>query len=273
MPSLNEITPIQLNRLLGTPKWPLIVDLRLDEDFALDPRLVPASFRHDHRDLPLLADRLAGRRAILSCQKGRKLSHGAAAWLRAQGVDAEVLEGGFLAWRDANLPLINTDQLPSLPRPGSGSLWVTRHRPKIDRLACPWLIRRFIDPDAGILYVPPQDVADVADRFCAIPFDVEGVHFSHRGEQCSFDAFLDAFGLKCPTLEKLALIIRAADTNRLDLAPEAKGILALSLGLSRMYRDDQEQLNAAMGLYDALYRWARDAEQETHDWPTPSGGR
>jgi hypothetical protein len=154
-------------------------------------------------------------------------------------------------------------------RDGAGrSLWVTRARPKIDRIACPWLIRRFVDPHAVFLYVAPSEVTAVATRFGAEPFDVEDVFWSHRGETCSFDTMITEFGLDFEPLRHLATIVRAADTARLDLAPEAAGLLAASLGLSRMYADDLEQLEAGMLLYDAFYRWCRDATDETHNWPT-----
>jgi hypothetical protein len=159
------------------------------------------------------------------------------------------------------------------PRDGLGrTLWVTRARPKIDRIACPWLIRRFVDAAAVFLFVAPSEVAAVADRFGATPFDIEGVAWSHRGPLCTFDVMLEEFGLATEPLRRLALIVRAADTARLELAPQAAGLLAASLGLSRMYRDDLVQLNAAMELYDAFFRWCRDAVEETHNWPTPTRG-
>jgi len=145
---------------------------------------------------------------------------------------------------------------------------VTRSRPKIDRIACPWLIRRFVDPAATFLFVSPSEVHAVAERFNGAPFDIEGVFWSHRGDRCTFDTMLDELGLQIEPLAKLAAIVTAADTDQLDLAPEAAGLLAASLGLSRMYSDDLEQLAAGVSLYDAFYRWARDASDETHDWPT-----
>jgi len=150
-----------------------------------------------------------------------------------------------------------------------GRTWATRRRPWVDRLACAWLIRRFIDPAAVFLFVAPSEVAAVAERFGATPFDIEGVFWSHRDELCTFDVMLDEFALHGPALDRLALIIRGADTARPDLAPEAAGLLAASLGLSRMHRDDLAQLDAGLALYDAFYRWARDATDETHNWPTP----
>jgi len=182
------------------------------------------------------------------------------------------LEGGFEAWAAADAPLLRPDHLP--PRDAQGrTAWVTRARPKIDRIACPWLIRRFIDPSAVFLFVAPSEVAAVADRFAATPFDIEDIFWSHRGDTCTFDVMLEEFGLAWPALTRLALIVRGADTARPDLAPQAAGLLAASLGLSRMYRDELAQLDAAMGLYDAFYRWARDAVGETHNWPATGSSK
>jgi hypothetical protein len=207
-----------------------------------------------------------GTRAVVVCQKGLKLSEGVAAILRARGIAAEVLEGGFLAWRDSGGLLLSPAKLPSRDARGS-TLWVTRARPKIDRIACPWLIRRFVDASATFLYVAAAEVTAVAERFNATPFDIDDTFWSHRGEHCTFDTMLEEFGLQSEALDRLAVIVRGADTNRLDLAPQAAGLLAASLGLSRAYRDDLEQLEASMLLYDAFYRWCRDATAETHDWP------
>jgi len=146
--------------------------------------------------------------------------------------------------------------------------WVTRERARVDRIACPWLITRFIDPKPEFLFVPAKDVMAVASREQAIPYDVPNVELGHRGPRCSFDAFVERYELVDPALLALAAIVRGADTARLDLAPEAPGLLAASLGLSRMYVDDLAQLEAGMLLYDAFYRWCRDATDETHNWPT-----
>ena len=144
--------------------------------------------------------------------------------------------------------------------------WVTRARPKIDRVACPWLIARFIDADAEFLFVAPNEVQRVAGESGAIPFDVEGVELSHVGPLCSFDAFLDHYNLREPALADLARIVRGADTDRLDLAPQCPGLLAISLGLSRLFADDHEQLRHGFVMYDALYAWLREARDEKHDW-------
>lgn len=144
--------------------------------------------------------------------------------------------------------------------------WVTRARPKIDRIACPWLIRRFIDPTAEFLFVQPDQVTAVAAMQDAIPFDVPDVELSHVGERCSFDAFLAKYSLRDPGLERLALIVRGADTGRPDIAPQAAGLLAISLGLSRLYEDDHIMLEQGMVLYDALYAWCGEGQSETHTW-------
>lgn len=145
--------------------------------------------------------------------------------------------------------------------------WVTRARPKIDRIACPWLIARFIDDSPEFLFMPPEDVARVARETGAVPFDVPGVELTHVGELCSFDAVLSKYGLDDPALAHLAVIVRGADTGRLDLAPEAAGLLAMSLGLSAAHGDDHDMLRYGMILYDALYAWAKKARGETHNWP------
>src|SRR6266702_2277342 len=232
MSSYTTISPDKLARLIGTANMPVLIDVRTDEDFAADPRLIPG-----------------------------------AAWLRHLDVSAEALDGGFEGWKAAKLPLVPAEKLP--PRDAQGrTVWVTRARPKIDRIACPWLIRRFIDPNAVFLFVAPAEVVGVGERFNAVPFDIENVFWSHRGELCTFDVMIEEFGLATPPLLRLATIVRAADTARLDLSPEAPGLLAASLGLSRMYDDDLAQLEAGMVLYDAFYRWCRDATGETHNWPT-----
>ena len=145
--------------------------------------------------------------------------------------------------------------------------WVTRERPKIDRIACPWLIARFIDKSPEFLYVPTDDVLKVAKETGATPYDIPGVEMTHDGELCSFDAFLKKYKLNDPALHQLAVIVRGADTSRLELAPQAPGLMALSLGLSRVFADDHEMLRHGMVMYDALYAWCRDCQKETHGWP------
>jgi len=267
MSSYTSISSEKLSRLIGTANAPTLIDVRIDEDFAADPRFIPGAVRRSHLDVQDWASRMTGQSVVVVCQKGLKLSEGTAAWLRCSNVTAESLEGGHLAWKEAQLPTVPADKIPK--RDGRGrTVWVTRSRPKIDRIACPWLIRRFIDPTAQFLFVAASEVEAVAERFGATPFDIENVLWSHRGELCTFDVMVKEFGLSTPALERLATMVRAADTDRLDLSPEAPGLLAASLGLSRMFDDDLEQLNAGMLVYDAFYRWCRDATKETHNWPT-----
>lgn len=271
MPAPNSISPEKLARLVGTPGCPAIVDVG-----SAPGQCIPGSTRRPAEQVGNWSAELRGRSAVVLCARGGKLSAGAAAWLRCDGVDSEILEGGIAAWTDAGLPLLAEDRLP--PRDVHGrTIWVTRARPKVDRIACPWLIRRFVDPAAMFLFVPPAEVAGVAESFGATPFDVEGAFWSHRGENCTFDVMVEELGLGgFEGLSRLAPIVRGADTARPELAPQSSGLLAVSLGLSRMFSDDLEQLEAGMTLYDALYRWCRDAVDETHDWvshtPRKKGG-
>jgi hypothetical protein len=145
--------------------------------------------------------------------------------------------------------------------------WITRERPKIDRIACPWLIARFIDKESEFIYVPASQVMSEAQRTGAIPYDVPGGEFSHVGELCSFDAFLARYDLADPALQQLAAIVRGADTSRLELTPQSPGLYALSLGLSHNFSDDHEMLKHGMVMYDALYAWCLACQGETHNWP------
>jgi hypothetical protein len=209
------------------------------------------------------AHNFSGRRVIVYCQDGGNVSQGTAAWLRHAGIDAQTLEGGFEAWCKADQPHLCTDRLPERDEAGR-TTWVTRARPKIIRIACPWLIRRFIDPTAVVLYVAPSEVAAVAKRFAATAFDSGDGIWNDRGDACTFDVMLGEFNLKTEPLLRLAAIIRGADTGRPDLTLQSGGLLAISLGYSRMFRDDVAQLDATMPVYDALYRWCRDGTEETH---------
>jgi hypothetical protein len=148
--------------------------------------------------------------------------------------------------------------------------WITRERPKIDRIACPWLIRRFIETDAEFIYVPTEQVFEIARETGATPYDIPGAEpFSHDGELCSFDAFIKHYRLTDPTLDHLAVIVRGADTARPDLAPQAAGLHAISLGLSANIPDDHAMLEHGMVIYDALYTWCRDLRHEVHNWTPP----
>src|SRR5205823_10891406 len=194
------------------------------------------------------------------CAHGHEVSHRAATVLRGGGRNPGYLEGGSPGGAELGLPL--RKKVP----PASNS-WVTRERPKIDRIACPWLIRRFIDPEASFLYVPTERVFDVAATTGATAYDIPGAEpFSHDGELCSFDALLRVYELKVPGLDMLAVIVRGADTARLDLAPQAAGLLALSLGLSANFPDDHAMLEHGLTMYDAFYAWCRSCQDEKHNW-------
>ena len=261
MPLFNAISVEKLARLVGTNLAPTIVDVR---EIANEP-LLPASSLRSASGVADWAKSLTGAHAVVCCADGGALSAGVAAYLRGEGVGAEVLEGGFGAWRAAGLPVIDANKLPSRDIRGR-TMWVTRARPKVDRVACPWLIRRFVDPQAMFLFVAPGEVAGVAERLGAAPFDVDGAFWGHRGELCTFDAMVDELGLSgFEALKRLAAIVRGADTGRPDLAPQSAGLVAVSLGLSRMHSEDMAQLEDGMILYDAFYRWCRDAVEETHD--------
>ncbi len=224
MPSPTEITVPQLSRLIGTAAAPLLLDVRIEEDYKLDPDFIPTSVRCPHRQVAKLGAELKGKHVVVYCQKGKKISQGATAILRNHGINVESLEGGHFAWRDAGQLLVPADKIP--PRNADGqTVWVTRHRPKIDRMACPWLIRRFIDSNAQFLFVAPAEVQGVVEKFDATPFDIEDVFWSHRGDRCTFDTMIDEFGLETEALSRLATIVRGADTNRHDLAPQAAGLL------------------------------------------------
>jgi rhodanese-related sulfurtransferase len=238
-----RVTVAALRQSLRSDPPPLVIDVRRKARYLESPYLVKGALRRDPERVDEWKETLPSSAAlVVYCVHGHEVSQNA-----AKALGARYLEGGIEAWREAGGELL---QKPA----GSATRWVTRERPKIDRIACPWLVRRFVDPDAQFLYVPAERVKDTPD---AVPFDVPGVEFGHEGENCSFDAFVRVFALRDPALDKLARIVRAADTGRLDLAPQAAGLLAVSLGLSLLYRDDLEMLEHGMVVYDALYKWCR----------------
>jgi rhodanese-related sulfurtransferase len=263
MPHPSQITVAQLSRLIGLPGTPGLVDVRSVDEFESDSRLIPTASLRSFAETRDWASRYVGQSVVVYCRQGTTLSQGVAAQLRHHGIAAQSLEGGYEAWRESGEILLRAARIPARDATGC-TLWVTRARPKIVRVACPWLIRRFVDPAAEFLYVAPSEVHAVAKRFNATPFDTDNAFWHDRGELCTFDVMLDEFGLDTRVLRNLAVIVRGADTGRLDLAPQCAGFLAASLGYSRMYRDDLAQLDAAMSLYDALFRWCRDAGDETH---------
>ena len=249
------ISPAALRQSLASSQPPLVIDVRREERFRESPYVIKGALRRDpariedwKRTLPAAAS------VVVYCVHGHEVSQNA-----AKALGARYLEGGIEHWREAGGALSD--------KPVNASTrWVTRERPKIDRIACPWLIRRFIDPGAEFLYVPTAQVRTVAKDQQAIAYDIPDVEFSHVGDECSFDAFLAYYRLQDPALEALALIVRGADTNRLELTPQSAGLAALSLGLSRNYADDLEMLAHGMVMYDALYAWCREGKNEVHTW-------
>lgn len=263
-----RISAQELNSLIGTDRCPHIVDVRRRTAFEAAERRIAGSVWRDHTGVAgWLPQVLDGRIVVVYCRHGHNVSEMAAALLAAAGTNARILEGGFDAFEASGGIMVARAAAGFDAAFAQPSVWVTRERPKIDRIACPWLIRRFIDPQAIFHFVAAEWVNEVAAELDAIPFDVEGVHYSHRGEQCTFDTLLEEFHIDDPALAHLARIVRGADTARPDLEPQAAGLLAVSLGLSAIEPDDLRQLERGMVVYDALYGWRRHAVEERHNWP------
>jgi rhodanese-related sulfurtransferase len=250
-----SIFPLDLYARLGTASAPLLIDVRRGDDFATADRLIVAAVHRPaemiqvwSREIPTTPN------VVVYCDRGGEVSQSAAGVLRTAGVNAAYLAGGLADWRNRSFPTRRKLTV-------SGK-WITRERPKIDRIACPWLVRRFIDPNAEFLYVPPDQVLAVAKESGATPYDIKGVDFGHEGERCSFDAILRIFDIQDASLDGLAKIVRGADTSRHDLTPQCSGLLAISLGLSANFPDDQEMLRHGMVIYDALHTWCRAQQPE-----------
>lgn len=259
------ISATALAHTLGSARHPLVLDVRRQPTFQASPDLVCASLHRPPEEIDLWSnDYSAGSRIITVCVHGHEVSQETAASLRAHGFDASHLIDGIEGWLAAGLPSLHKTTAYNGTK---ATRWVTRARPKIDRIACPWLIRRFVDPSAQFHYVPAADVLSAAEKLDAIPFDIPGVDFSHHDERCSFDAMIGHFDLEDPALHRLADIVRGADTSCLDLTAQSAGLYAISLGLGDLIEDDHALLAAGMRLYDALYRWQRDLVSETHAWP------
>jgi len=250
-----SITPAALRQSLLSDQPPVVIDVRKHATYLAAPDQIRGALRRGPATVDAWKATLPrGARVVVYCVHGHEVSQGV-----AKALGAVHLEGGIEAWRGAGGELF--------PKPvGASSRWVTRERPKIDRIACPWLVRRFVDPAAEFLYAPTPQVRQVAQEKSAVPYDIPDVEFSHDGDLCSFDAFVRNFRLRDPALDVLAAIVRGADTNRLDLAPQAAGLAAVSLGLSINYKDDHAMLEQGMVIYDALYAWCREGKNEVHTW-------
>lgn len=255
-----SISYVDVQSAIAGPQPPLLIDVRRRPAFQSAQDMAAGALRRDPDSVSAWVKSLprAGS-AVVYCVHGHEVSQGVAKALREHGLNAQYLEGGLEeGWR----PHGKLDRKP----PEASTRWVTRERPKIDRIACPWLVSRFVDHDAEFLYVPAAEVRDAARRKEAVPYDIPDVAFSHAGPLCSFDAFLAHYRLRDPALQQLAVIVRGADTGEPRLAPQAAGLLAISLGLSRLYADDHEMLGHGMVVYDALYAWCREGQVETHTW-------
>ena len=253
--SVASITAAALRQSLQSDRPLLVIDVRRNERFRESPYVMRGALRRDPAALEAWKQALpAAADVVVYCVHGHEVSQNV-----AKALGARYLEGGIEHWREQG------GEVSAKPA-GAATRWVTRERPKIDRIACPWLIRRFVDPEAEFLYVPTPEVQRVASERSATPYDIPDVEFSHEGERCSFDAFLRHYRLQDPALEELAVIVRGADTNRMDLAPQAAGLAAVSLGLSLLYEKDLEMLEHGMVMYDALYSWCKQGKQEVHTW-------
>ena len=257
----SAISASDLRVQLSGGKPPIVIDARRRPAFMASNEMLSGALWRDPEKVRTWATTLpAASSVVVYCVHGHEVSQRTAAALRELGLNASYLEGGFEeGWKPLGARL---DQKAT----NSPTRWITRERPKIDRIACPWLIARFVDPEAQFLYVPAKEVLSAAKEKDAVPYDVADVHFTHDGDRCSFDAFLKHYRLSDPALAELALIVRGADTARLDLAPQAPGLAAISLGLSRNFADDHEMLKHGMVMYDALYRWCKEGKQEVHTW-------
>lgn len=255
------ITAELLQTELQSAQPPLIIDVRRAPAYTESKAVIAGALYRDPEQLSTWASTLpAAASVVVYCVHGHQVSQGAAQALRAQGLAARFLDGGLAHWQEGGGAVMH--------KPGGAhSRWVTRERPKIDRIACPWLVARFVDQGAEFIYVPTAEVKHVATQREAMAYDVPDVHFTHDGDQCSFDALIKTYRLGGdPALAKLAQIVRAADTGNLALAPQAPGLLAISLGLSRLYADDHEMLQQGMVVYDALYLWCKEGQSEKHTW-------
>ena len=255
------IAPNELYRLLGGPHCPLLIDVRKGPAFDEDLAMLPGALRVAPETIAGWSAPTHAKSLVVYCVHGHEVSKGAAAALAGRGFHTTYLEGGIALWREMGMPLLKKSPRFGVPHEAP-TRWVTRERPKIDRIACPWLVRRFVDPRAEFLYVPAATVLAVAEAQGATAYDSPGAPLEHDGDLCSFDAFIKAFDLRDPALDDLAAIVRGADTGRPQLAPQAHGLLAISQGLSLNFSDDHAMLEHGMVVYDALYAWCRHARDQ-----------
>jgi rhodanese-related sulfurtransferase len=256
-----SISPQKLIIARNAVAAPLLIDVRREVAFLAAADMAAGALRRDPATVERWADELpAAARIAVYCVHGHEVSQNVAKLLRSRGHNAQFVEHGLEeGLRTAGVDLM-TKPVAAATR------WITRERPKVDRIACPWLITRFIDRNAEFLYLPSANVKTVAAQKNAIPYDVPDVTFSHDGPRCSFDAFIRIYRLTDPALLQLADIVRGADTGHPEIAAQSAGLVALSLGLSRLISNDHEQLRQGMVMYDALYLWCKEGQDEQHTW-------
>jgi rhodanese-related sulfurtransferase len=246
-----SISPGMLNDLLGASPPPTIVDVRQPDAFDAAEMLIVGARRRAPGELDTWRGEFAdGQPVVVYCAHGKDTSQTIAEVLRTHSAAARYLEGGIARWIELGLP--TRRKIGDTP-----GRWVTRERPTIDRIACPWLIWRFIDPAAEFLYVRPEKVRETASQSGATSYDIADVEFGHRGNQCSFDAFIRIYCISDPALDRLATIVRGADTSRPELAPQSAGLLAISQGLKANFTDDHAMLAQGQVIYNAHYAWCR----------------
>ena len=246
-----SVSPAELYGRLGAAQGPLLIDVRRLQAFETDDRLIVGSARRLPEEVAHWKNSVPSGRAVVAyCVHGHEVSQGVANALRSSGIPAAYLEGGIAGWKQQKLPTRRK-------RGPIENKWVTRERPKIDRIACPWLVNRFVNPEAEFIYALANDVAKVATDIGGAPYDIKGAEFGHVGDHCSFDAIIRLYEIHDPSLDHLATIVRGADTSLPNLTPQCDGLIAISYGLSLNHPDDHEMLKHGMVIYDALYRWCR----------------
>ena len=262
------ISVASLKAMIGSRQAPYMFDVRRLDAFAESGVLLPTAQWRQHTDAEHWGRQLpADAHVVCYCVHGHGVSQTAAAVLRSLGVSAQFLIGGIEDWIEAGAVTINKAHL-STGDAAKPSRWVTRIQPKIDRIACPWLIKRFVDREAQFLFAEPDYAKSVAHELNATAFDIDDAALRHDGASCTFDMLLKHFAIKDPVLDKLAMIVRGADTARFELAPAAAGLLGISLGISHISGgDDHAALERGFDIYDALYAWQRFAVDETHSRP------
>jgi rhodanese-related sulfurtransferase len=256
-----SIATTDLFACLGKASAPILVDVRRQDEFEANDRLIIGASRYAPEQVDSWSRALSSSRSVVAyCSHGGEVSQRVATALRNAGMKATYLEGGLSAWSQKDLP--------TRKRLSAGEKnWITREHPKIDRIACPWLVSRFINPNAEFIYVPLDKVVSTAKELDAVPYDITGTEFGHVDDRCSFDAIVRIFDIMDPALDDVATVVRGADTSRRNLAPQCEGLYAISFGLSANFPDDHEMLRHGLVIYDALYTWCRKS-RATNPRPT-----